>query len=196
MSIGLLPLNSIMFCIFFRRNLLEITNGLLLLLLFLFWCTPCVDIYGTSTLGTLTLPFSCFGQMVWNRPGCLHFDAKPHPIYPESAIVWTPAFPSRVKPSLSLSLVLYYPPNGPPCFLHGPPRILIEVMMFHLNFPHTILEPYSNTAKIFPFQSKRKKSVTCFIMFYIAFPQLSLLMFLISFLTALYLTHSAPDTLL
>lgn len=43
------------------------------------------------------------------------------------------------------------------------PRMLIDIMIFHLNLTQTILEPYSNTAEVFPFQTKRKKkSLACF----------------------------------
>ena len=77
-------------------------------------------------------------------------------------------------------------------------RMLIDIMIFHLNLTQTILESYSNTAKVFPFQTKKKKKkIPCmFHNLYIAFPHLSLLMFLTSFPTALCLHRSsAPVTL-
>ena len=71
----------------------------------------------------------------------------------------------------------------PPPLPAAPLRTLIDIMIFHLNLPQTTLEPYSNTAKVFPFQSKRKKKKIPYMFhnLYIAFPNLSLLMFLTSF---------------
>lgn len=87
--------------------------------------------------------------------------------------LWVLNFLMSIQQSIAFSLVFWldrvlcYPPNRPHASsIAQTPRLLIDIMIFHLNLPQTILEHCSNTAKVFPFQSKRKKkkkSLTCFI---------------------------------
>lgn len=111
------------------------------------------DIFGPLTLGILVLSSSCFGQMACDHPRYLCFDAKLHSFFPESGNFSTSAFLFGIESSHPLTLV-WYLLNGPPCFLYYSPRMFLEVMIFHLNLPQTLLLPYLKPAQIFPFQNK------------------------------------------
>ena len=112
--------------------------------------------------------------------------------------LWVLNFLMSIQQSIAFSLVFWldrvlcYPPNRPHASsIVQTPRLLIDIMIFHLNLPQTILEHYSNTAKVFPFQSKRKKKKIPYVFhnLYIAFPHLSLLMFWLHFLLlSVYIT--------
>lgn len=141
--------NIFMFHTILRRNLLEITYVLFFWggIYSLFWH------FWTFNFRNSFFSSSCFGQMACDHPSYLCFDAKLHSLFPESDNFSTSAFLFGIEPSHPLTLV-WYLLNGPPCFLYYSPRMFLEVMIFHLNLPQTLLLPSWKPAQIFPFQNK------------------------------------------
>ena len=80
--------------------------------------------------------------------------------------LWVLNFLMSIQQSMAFTLVFLIRPSTVTLLMDlillplptPSPRMLIDIMIFHLNLTQTILEPYSNTAKVFPFQTKRKKN--------------------------------------